>query len=116
MSAEQLDVVIEQGATFSQLWEIQNKDLTTYTFTAQFRTSHAATSTVFTLTNSGAATLIVQKVGSHTHVTADLGFAATAALTAPMQGVYDIEYTNAGGSVRTRAFEGSFYITPEATR
>lgn len=117
MSAEQLDVVIEQGATFAHMWEIQNKDLTSgYTFEAKFRTSHAATSAVLTLTNSGGSSLIVSKSGNHTHVTADLSFTATAALTAPSNGVYDLEYTQTSTQVRTRAFEGSYYVTPEATR
>lgn len=117
MSAEQLDVVIEQGATFAQLWEIQNKDLTSgYTFEAKFRTSHAATATVLTLTNSGGSTLLISKSGSHTHVTSDVAFATTAALTAPSNGVYDLEYTQTSTGIKTRAFEGSYYITPEATR
>jgi len=117
MSAEQLDVVIEQGATFSQLWEIQNKDLTSgYTFEAKFRTSHGASGTVLTLSNSGAASLIVTKSGSHTHVTADVAPVSTALLSAPSNGVYDIEYLNTGSGVKVRAFEGSYYITPEATR
>ena len=120
MSAEQLDVVIEQGATFGQLWQILNKDLTaaTYSFEAKFRTSHAATSTVLTLTStpSPSVTLIVTKSGNHTHLTADVPFATTAALTAPSSGVYDIEYVNSATGIKVRAFEGSYYITPEATR
>lgn len=116
MSAEQLDVVIEQGATFAQLWEIQNKDLTAgYTFEAKFRTSHPATSAVLTLTSTGG-TLVITKSGNHTHCTASVVPATTAALEAPSNGVYDIEYTQTSTGIKVRAFEGSYYITPEATR
>lgn len=116
MSAEQLDVVIEQGATFAQLWEIQNKDLTSgYTFEAKFRTSHAATGTVLSLTSAGG-TLVITKSGSHTHCTASVVPATTAAIDAPSNGVYDIEYTQTSTGIKVRAFEGSYYITPEATR
>lgn len=116
MSAEQLDVVIEQGATFAQLWQIWNKDLTSgYTFQAKFRTSHAATATVLSLTSAGG-TLVITKSGSHTHCTASVVPATTAALDAPSNGVYDIEYTQTSTGIVTRAFEGSYYVTPEATK
>ena len=39
---------------------------------------------------------------------------ATAGFTAPQYGVYDLEGTT--GGVTTRFAEGSFYITPNATR
>ena len=42
--------------------------------------------------------------------------ASTAALTAPAYGVYDIEVQAVATGVVTRAFEGTFYITPEVTR
>ena len=42
--------------------------------------------------------------------------ATTAGLTAPSQGVYDIEYTQTSTGAVTRAFEGSYYVTPEATK
>lgn len=116
MSAEQLDVVIEQGATFAQLWQILDKDLTTgYTWAATFRTSHAAAGTVLSLTSAGG-TLVITKSGSHTHCTASVAHATTAALDAPSNGVYDIEYTQTSTGIKVRAFEGSYYITPEATR
>ena len=119
MSAEQIDVVIEQGATFGEVWQVLNKDLTSgYTFEAKFRTSHAASSAVLTLTStpSPTVTLIVTKSGNHTHLTADVPYASTAALSAPSNGVYDIEQTQTSTGIRTRIFEGSYYITPEATR
>ena len=115
MSAEQLDIIIEQGATFSQLWEIQNKDLTTgHTFAAKFRPQHASSTTVISLTSP--TSLVITKSGSHTHVTASLAATATDDLTAPSMGVYDLEYTNTSTTVVTRAFEGAYFVTPEATK
>lgn len=116
MAASQLDVVIEQGATFAEVWQILNKDLTTgYTWSAKFRPQHASSTTVLSLTSAGG-TLVVTKSGNHTHVTASVNPTTTAALTAPSRGVYDIEYTETATGIVTRAVEGSYYITPEATR
>ena len=115
MALVQQDVIIEQGATMQTLWEIQNKDLTTgYTFSAKFRSSHTATTASITL--SSPTTLVVTREGSHTHVTANYSAALTAAISAPSNGVYDLEYTQTSTGVVTRAAEGSFYVTPEATR
>lgn len=115
MSAEQLDIVIEQGATFAQLWQVLDKDLTSgYTFAAKLRPQHSSTTTVLSLTSP--TTLVVTKSGNHTHVTASVSATSTAALTAPSRGVYDLEYTQTSTGIVTRAFEGSYYITPEATR
>ncbi len=115
MAAAQLDVIIEQGSTFTQLWEILDIDLVAQgaTVAAKFRTSHAASGTVLSLTSAGG-TLTVAKSGNHTHVTAAVTDEATAVLTAPSNGAYDLEYS-IGGAV-TRAFEGSYYVTPEATK
>lgn len=113
MSAEQLDVVIEQGTSFTQLWQVLDVDLTVATAVrAQFRGSHQSQSTVLSLVSP--ATLTVVKSGNHSHVTANVSATTTAALTAPARGVYDLEYVLAG--VTVRAFEGSFYVTPEATK
>ena len=115
MSAEQVDIVIEQGATFAHLWEILEKDLTSgYTFAAKLRPQHLSTTTVLSLTSP--TTLVVTKSGSHTHVTASVSATSTAALNAPSRGIYDLEYTETSTGIVTRAFEGSYYITPEATK
>lgn len=113
MSAEQLDVIIEQGATFAHLWNVLDVDLTVATAVrAQFRGTHQNPSTVLSLVSP--TTLTVTKVGNHSHVTADVSATTTAALVAPARGVYDLEYVLAG--VTVRAFEGSYYVTPEATK
>jgi len=113
--AEQLDIVIEQGATFSYVFQVLNKDLTTgYTWAVQGRSQHAAASTVFASGTN--ATIAATKSGNHTHATVTMSYAQTAALTAPASGVYDIEYLETSSGIKTRAFEGSFYIVPEATK
>jgi hypothetical protein len=114
MTATQEDVVIEQGTTFTYLWQILDVDLVTLggTCAAKFRLSHASGTTVLALASPG--TLTIAKSGNHTHVTANVTATATAALTAPQRGVYDLEYTV--GAAVTRAVEGSFYVTPEATK
>lgn len=116
MAAEQLDIVIEQGTNMTQLWQVLNVDLTAgYTVAAKLRPQHASLTTVLSLTSAGG-TLVVTKSGSHTHITASVPAATTAALAAPSRGVYDIEYTETATGIVTRAVEGSYYITPEATR
>lgn len=116
MSASQLDVIIEQGSTFAEVWQILNNDLTTgYTWAAKFRPQHASLTTVLSLTSAGG-TLVITKSGNHTHVTASVNPATTSALTAPSRGVYDIEYTETATGIVTRAVEGSYFITPEATK
>lgn len=114
MTAAQQDVIIEQGTTFTHRWEILDVDLVALgaTCSAKFRPSHASATTTVTLASP--TTLTIAKSGNHTHVTAALSATSTALLTAPQRGVYDLEYT--AGATVTRAFEGSFYVTPEATR
>jgi hypothetical protein len=112
MSASQLDVIIEQGSDFVQLWEIQDRDLSSgYTFAAKFRTMHAASSAILTITS-----FTVAKSGNHTHVSCRVAGATTAALAAPSMGVYDLESTQTSTGYIERQFEGSYFTTPEATR
>jgi len=110
--AARYDITIEQGATFTFDLQVNDIDLTSYTVRMQGRTSHAATSTVFSLTNASGIT--VTHTGSHSHIVPVIAASVTAGYTAPLAGVYDIEYES--GGVVTRILEGSFYITPEVTR
>jgi hypothetical protein len=110
--AARYDITIEQGATFTFDLQVNSIDLTSYTVRMQGRTSHAATTTVFSLTNASGIT--VTHTGGHSHIVPLISAATTAGFTAPLAGVYDIEYESAG--VVTRILEGSFYITPEVTR
>jgi len=108
------NIVIEQGATFSQDFIVKDssgsaKDLTGYTATAQMRRSHySSTSTDFT-------TAVVEADGK---VTLSLTAAETAAITVGSTGnnrfVYDIEV--ADGSETLRPFQGIVTVRPNVTR
>jgi len=114
--AGRYDITIDQGATFVFDVQVNNTNLATgYTARMQGRTSHAATSTVFNLTTANGGIALTHQ-GNHSHITITMSAATTAALTAPMAGVYDIEYEQTSGTVVTRILEGSFYVTPEVTR
>jgi hypothetical protein len=110
--AQQLDVIIEQGANFVQTWQIDNKQLATgYSFLAKFRPQHASTTTVLTIN-----TFTAVHSGQHTNLSCNVSASTTDDLPAPSQGVYDIEYTQTSTGAVTRAFEGTYYVTPEATK
>jgi hypothetical protein len=110
--AQQEDIIIEQGANLAKTWQIDNKQLATgYTFLAKFRPQHASTTTVLSINTFTAA-----HVGQHTNITCNVAAATTAGISAPSQGVYDIEYTQTSTGIVTRAIEGSYYVTPEATK
>jgi Na+/H+-dicarboxylate symporter len=114
--AGRYDITIEQGATFTFDLQVQGINLTTgYTVRMQGRTSHAATTTVFSLTNASGITLTHSGQG-HSHIIPVISATATAAISAPMAGVYDIEYQETSTGIVTRILEGTFYVTPEVTR
>jgi len=108
------NIVIEQGATFSQEFTVLDsagsaKNLTGYTATAQMRRSHySSTSTAFT-------TAVVNATGK---VTLSLTAAETAAISVGSTGnnrfVYDIEV--ASSSETLRPFEGIVTVRPNVTR
>jgi len=109
------DIIIQQGATFTMAVQVNGVDLTTgYAVRMKGRASHAATAVTFSLTNGSGITLSVS--GGNSTITPVLAASATANYTAPMAGVYDIEYENNSTGVVTRILEGSFYVTPEVTR
>lgn len=108
------NIVIEQGATFSQEFIVKDsagsaKDLTGYTATAQIRRSYySSTATDFT-------TAIVAGDGK---VTLSLTAAETAAISVGSTGnnryVYDLEV--ASSSETLRPFEGIVTVRPNVTR
>lgn len=110
--AARYDIIIEQGATFTFDLQVNDTNITGYAVRMQGRSSHAATGTVFSLT--GGAGLTISHQGNHSHILVTMSATSTAALAAPQMGVYDIEYESAG--VVTRVLEGTFHVTPEATR
>jgi hypothetical protein len=109
--AARYDITIEQGATFVFSVTVNAVNLTGYTVRMQGRTSHASTSTVFSLTGGSGLTITA---GTNSVIAVTIAAGTTASFTAPQHGVYDLEYEL--GGVVTRILEGSFYITPEVTR
>ena len=114
--AARYDLTIDQGATFTFDLEVQSINLTTgYTVRMQGRTSHAATTTLFSLTSGGGGISLSHSAGN-SHIIPTISATATAALNAPLSGVYDIEYQETATGFVTRILEGSFHVTPEVTR
>lgn len=110
------DIIIQQGATFTMDVEVQSINLTSgYAVRMKGRPSHASSTTTFSLTDGSGITLSHSGQG-HSHIVPLIAATATAAMTAPMAGVYDLEYEHLASGVVTRILEGSFYVTPEATR
>jgi hypothetical protein len=109
--AAKYDITIEQGATFVFSVQVTGVNLSGYTVRMQGRTSHAATTTVFSLTGGSGLTVTA---GANSTIAVTIAASATANYPAPMLGVYDLEYELSG--VVTRILEGSFTITPEVTR
>jgi hypothetical protein len=115
MSAARLDLVIEQGATWTVplTWEADGApvDLTGWSARLQVRASHAHTSVLLELTSAGGGIALGGAAGT---VTPGLDAAATAGLTWST-GVYDLELVAPGGAV-TRLTEGRVTVRPEVTR
>ena len=106
-----LDLIIEQGATFTRTITIKDTndtaiDISTDTFAGQVRKRHqsatAEATFSFSITN-----------GAGGEVTATISATDTAAMDAG-DFVYDIEWTS--GSTVTRLMEGVATVTPEVTR
>jgi hypothetical protein len=110
--AAEYDITIEQGATFTFAVTVTGVNLTGYAASMQGRTQHAATTTVFALTSPSGGLVIT--AGTNSIITVTISATATAALTAPAEGVYDLEYSISG--VVTRILQGMYRITPEVTR
>ena len=116
MARNLFDLEIKQGETLSLVatWRDSANalvNLTGYTARAQGRATYDASSTLFSLTSSSGITL----GGAAGTITITLSATATAALSAPQQGVWDLELVSGSGVV-TRLLEGDLRILPEATR
>jgi hypothetical protein len=117
MTAGIYDTTIEQGATFSisVTWKDSNStpiNLTGYTARSQFRKTYEATTTVLDLTTANSGISLGGTAGT---ITLTASATTTAALTAPSNGVWDLELVSGGGTV-TRLLQGAYVVTPEATR
>lgn len=114
MAAGNLDINVEQGATYSQTltWRINDAlvNLTSYTARMQVREDVTSTSTIISLTETAGLTL----GGAAGTIVIALSATQTADLVSGNY-VYDLELASSGGVV-TRLVQGDFNISPEVTR
>lgn len=109
----QRDIIIESGSTFTMVVHI-DANLTNAVFSMKGRPSHGSDTVVFSLSTLDLSDITISVQGNHTDVTVRMSNLITAGFTAPQYGVYDLECLL--GGVTTRIAEGTFYITPNATR
>lgn len=115
-NAAEIELVIEQGASFSYVITWQDDagvaiDLTGYTARAQGRDSYSASAKIYDLTTENGGLSINGAAGE---VTMTLTAAATAAMTFS-KGRHDLEVVSGGGMVY-RLIEGPLRLSREVTR
>jgi hypothetical protein len=112
--ADSYNLAIEQGSTYTLNVTVTGVNLSGYTARMQARTSHASGSTVFSLTSSPAAGIVIT-AGANSVIAVTLTATQTAALGAWSCGVYDLEYQSGTGVV-TKALTGTYVVSGEVTR
>ena len=115
MSATTYDILIEQGATFSQLVTYKESgvpvSLVGYTARMQVRSTLESATTVVELTTANGRIALGGSAGT---ITLTISATDTAALTAG-RGVYDLELVSGSGIV-TRLLQGVCTISRNVTR
>ena len=121
MAAAQHDLVVEQGATWSQavIWKTGSPatavNLTGYTARMQLRTSVTASTAALSLTTENGRIALTAGSGAGAGtITLSISATDTAALAAGRY-VYDLELVSGGGLV-TRVMEGVVTVSAEVTR
>lgn len=117
MTAKQLDITIEQGATFVMNITWQNSDgtpvnLTGYTAKMQARLKYSDASPLVTFTTSDSTITLGGALGT----IAVSGMATLTGITEAKTGVYDLELTQTSSGKVTRLLQGKAYISPEVTK
>jgi hypothetical protein len=115
MAATTYDILIEQGATFSQLVTYKDNgvavNLTGYTARMQVRATLESASTLVELTTANSRIALGGTAGT---ITLTISATDTAALTSG-RGVYDLELVSGSGIV-TRLLQGVATISRNVTR
>lgn len=116
MSAGLYTLTIEQGATLSLVLTYKDSsgnlvNLTGYTARMSLRSTFDAAAAILSLTTENSRISLGGAAGT---ITLTVSATDTAALTAPQSGVYDLELVS--GSTVTRLIQGTFTVTPEATK
>lgn len=111
------NLAIQQGATLSVAltWKDSNDapvNLTGYTARLQVRETYDSGNAVLSLNTSNGGIALGGTAGT---INLSAAATATAALSAPFTGVYDLELVSASGDV-TRLLEGLATVSPEVTK
>lgn len=125
MSAGTLNMIADQGATFSKVLTLADSNdnlinLTGYTARMHVRASYAAETTLAELTTENGGITLGGAAGTITLLIAAAAMAAIPVLDTPgtppsRVAVYDLEIIGGSGVV-TRLLQGKFTITREVTR
>ena len=115
MTATRIDIVIEQGADFSQVFQVTDPAITTAELTGasgvmQFRTQYGDPTALLTLTTADGSLSID---AANRAITATTGWAVTEALLLGT-GVQDIKILTASAKHR-RTHQGTFAVSPAVT-
>jgi hypothetical protein len=110
------DWIIKQGQT-ETLTITYEADLTGYQVRAQGRKTFESTATIFSVTSSPAAGIVFTAGATASTAIITLSSTTTAALSAPDQGVWDVEfYNSASPPVVISPVRGGCVVIPEVTR
>ena len=110
------DWTIKQGQT-ETLTLTYEADLTGYQVRAQGRETFESTATIFSVTSSPAAGIVFTAGATASTAIITLSSTTTAALSAPFQGVWDVEFYDASSPpVVISPVRGGFVVLPEVTR
>lgn len=110
------DWTIKQGAT-ETLTVTYEADLTGYQARVQGRETYESTATIFSLTSSPAAGIVLTPGATASTAVITISSTATAALSAPSAGVWDLEFYDGGSPpVVISPVRGGFVVVPEVTR
>lgn len=110
------DWTVKQGQT-ETLTITYEANLTGYEVRAQGRETFESTATIFSVTSSPAAGIVFTPGATASTAVITLSSTTTAALAAPFQGVWDVEfYNSASPPVVISPVRGGFIVIPEVTR
>lgn len=110
------DWTVKQGQT-ETLTITYEADLTGYEVRAQGRETFESTATIFSVTSSPAAGIVFTPGATASTAVITLSSTTTAALAAPFQGVWDVEFYNgASPPVVISPVRGGVIVIPEVTR
>ena len=110
LQKQTVNLVIDQGCTFEKVITAQNSTsgnvtISAGTCAAKMRQSYYSSNNITTLTTAVAGA----------NVTVSLTATQTAAVS-PGNYVYDVEYTQSGGTIVERVAEGIITVSSEATK